>query len=51
MMKGYTIIDANFSLLIQNVTIASEDVYHCEILNLDTGMIETQQINVTVFGK
>ena len=49
--EGLYNVDANISLLIQNVTIANEDVYYCEILNSDTGMIETQKINVTVFGK
>ena len=49
--EGLYNIDANFSLLIQNVTIANEDVYYCEIFNLDTGMTETQQITVTVVGK
>ena len=49
--EGLYNIDANFSLLIQNVTISSEDVYYCDILNSETGIIETQQINVTVFGK
>ena len=49
--QGLYDIDANFSLLVQNISIGNEDVYYCEIFNSETGKIETQQINVTVFGK
>ena len=44
-------IDANFSLIIQNVTIDNEDVYYCDVFDLDTGKVETNEIDVAVFGK
>ena len=49
--EGLYDINANFSLLMQNISIGNEDVYYCDILNSETGKIETQLINATVFGK
>ena len=44
-------IDPNKSLIIQNVTVDDEDLFHCQVFDLDTGKVETDEINVLVFGK
>ena len=50
-VEGSYDIDANYSLIIQNVTIDSEDVYYCDVFDLDTGEIGREEVNVVVFGK
>ena len=50
-VEGSYDIDANYSLIIINVTIDSEDVYYCDVFDLDTGKIGREEVNVVVFGK
>ena len=49
--EGSYDIDAKYSLIIQNVTIDSEDVYYCDVFDSDTGEIGSEEVNVVVFGK
>ena len=50
-LEGSYDIDANFSLVIQNVTTYNDGTYYCEVFDLDTGKVETDELNVVVYGK